>query len=90
MREQEIPLPPEMAVWWMRAHLRLAHTARGAVPSWAVHVCDHSLFLLAQGADGIRGLKGTKGEKVRICPLRVGWLSLLQDPVGLPLNVEGN
>lgn len=49
MREQEIPLPPEMAVWWMRAHLRLAHTACGAVPSWAVHVCDHSLFCLHRG-----------------------------------------
>lgn len=41
----------------------------GAVPSWAMRVCDHHFFLLAQGADGIRGLKGTKGEKVRICPL---------------------
>lgn len=52
------------------AHLILEHTACGSCsldpPPRVLCVCEHSLFLPAQGADGIRGLKGTKGEKVRI------------------------
>lgn len=78
---------------WMRAHLRLVHTTWGSRSlgprPWALCVCDHSLFLPAQGADGIRGLKGTKGEKVRVCPREGGLAQRDARPSGVSSECGG-